>query len=156
MRNIEQCKRCKKYYNVMSTKSKILLVLALLIFQKESSGFSIDKIKPVGRTIAQSSSSTSPLLSPLTSRRPRLNFQLNANDRARFTEILTTGRHERPRWLPDWIPTWMCNMKASTQLVILLLVYALHITVLCQHSIPFPIQLIPNDRGHFQDIGLDS
>lgn len=34
--------------------------------------------------------------------------------------------------------------------------YAFHLKVLTQHSVVFPFQLIPNDKGHFQSIGLDS
>lgn len=76
--------------------------------------------------------------------------------RSQVTELLTTGEQSRPEWLPAWIPTWLCNLRQSIQLGALLLGYLFHIVVICQHSIPFPIQLIPNDRGHFQSVGLDS
>lgn len=42
------------------------------------------------------------------------------------------------------------------QLLALVLFYVLHLTVLTQHSIIFPFQLIPNQQGRFQSIGLDS
>jgi len=48
------------------------------------------------------------------------------------------------------------NIRPAFQLVILLIVYIVHLLVLTQHSILFPFQLIPNDKGWFQSIGLDS
>jgi len=34
--------------------------------------------------------------------------------------------------------------------------YVFHLAILTQHSLIFPVQLIPNDKGRFQSIGLDS
>lgn len=66
------------------------------------------------------------------------------------------GAKRRPPWARSWMPTWLFNLRPSVQIVALLCVYVIHITVLCQRSIHFPVQLIPNERGHFQSIGLDS
>mmetsp|Transcript_45129 Transcript_45129/g.109194 ORF Transcript_45129/g.109194 Transcript_45129/m.109194 type:complete len:448 (-) Transcript_45129:885-2228(-) len=62
----------------------------------------------------------------------------------------------RPQWARSWMPTWLFNLRPSVQIVALVLAYLFHITVLCQRSIHFPVQLIPNERGYFQSIGLDS
>eukprot|EP00980_Cylindrotheca_fusiformis_P031113 scaffold25830_cov162-Cylindrotheca_fusiformis.AAC.14 len=70
--------------------------------------------------------------------------------------FLTRDPKKRPRWAPDWMPTWLWNLRPPVQLAVLLLSYLLHITVLCQNSIPLPVQLVPNERGHFQTIGLDT
>jgi hypothetical protein len=75
----------------------------------------------------------------------------------RLSDFLSTrGEQKRPEWGPDWMPTVLFNLRSSVQLTALLFVYIIHITVVCQHSIPLPIQLIPNERGHFQSIGLDT
>lgn len=48
------------------------------------------------------------------------------------------------------------SLSPLKQFGILLTVYAFHLKVLTQHCIVFPFQLIPNDHGRFQSIGLDS
>jgi uncharacterized protein len=62
----------------------------------------------------------------------------------------------RPEWALDWMPTWLVTLRPLHQLGVVLAFYVLHVNVLCQRSIAFPFQLIPNDRGYFQSIGLDS
>jgi hypothetical protein len=62
----------------------------------------------------------------------------------------------RPDWAADWMPTWLVSMRPLPQFVVALALYIFHVSVLAQRSIPFPFQLIPNDKGHFQSIGLDS
>ena len=62
----------------------------------------------------------------------------------------------RPEWAPDWAPTALVTMRPIVQLFVALLLYVFHLTVLTQHQLVFPIQIIPNDRGIFQSIGLDS
>jgi hypothetical protein len=74
----------------------------------------------------------------------------------RVSQLLTGPNPHRPEWTPQWLPTWVVNMRAPFQLVTLLALYIFHLTVLTQRSIPFPFQLIPNERGHFQSVGLDS
>ena len=78
--------------------------------------------------------------------------------------FVLTGQQtpEQPYWikadavLRRILPGSIMNLRPSVQLVIVLLFYMLHTLVLAQHSIPFPFQLIPNERGNFQSIGLDS
>ena len=65
-------------------------------------------------------------------------------------------RKRRPDWAPDWAPTALVTMRPAVQLLVGLILYVLHLTVLTQHQIVFPVQLIPNERGWFQSIGLDS
>lgn len=48
------------------------------------------------------------------------------------------------------------SISPTTQFGILMFMYIFHLTVLTQHSIVFPFQLIPNEAGRFQSIGLDS
>ena len=62
----------------------------------------------------------------------------------------------RPDWAPDWAPTSLVTMRPIVQLFVALLLYVFHLTVLTQHQLVFPVQLIPNDRGWAQSIGLDS
>ena len=66
------------------------------------------------------------------------------------------SRSKRPGWAPDWAPTRLVTMRPIVQLVVALLLYIFHLTVLTQHQLVFPIQLIPNNRGWAQSIGLDS
>lgn len=69
---------------------------------------------------------------------------------------------EQPYWIQSdsllkiILPGSIMNLRPFVQLVMLLLFYMFHTLVLAQHSIPFPFQLIPNERGNFQSIGLDS
>lgn len=65
-------------------------------------------------------------------------------------------KSKRPEWAPDWAPTALITMRPIVQLFVALLLYVFHLTVLTQHQIVFPIQIIPNDRGYAQSIGLDS
>jgi hypothetical protein len=68
----------------------------------------------------------------------------------------------RPTWVAAqqdccwWIPTWVTCLRPSVQLVAAILLYLFHTLVLTQISIPLPFQLIPNERGNFQSINLDS
>ena len=75
----------------------------------------------------------------------------------RWTRWITgTSTPQRPAWARDWMPTWLVRLRPSLQILTILVCYIFHMTVLAQHSISFPFQLIPNNRGHFQDVGLDS
>jgi hypothetical protein len=62
----------------------------------------------------------------------------------------------RPEWACDWMPSWLVTMRPALQLLVGMALYIFHLTVLTQHGIAFPVQLIPNDKGRFQSIGLDS
>jgi len=62
----------------------------------------------------------------------------------------------RPDWALPWMPTWLITLRPITQLIVGLGLYIFHLRILTQHGITFPIQLIPNDEGWFQSIGLDS
>jgi membrane protease YdiL (CAAX protease family) len=48
------------------------------------------------------------------------------------------------------------NLPPLLQLAIVFVFYAFHLVVLTQHQLTFPIQLVPNTRGHFVGIGYDS
>lgn len=76
--------------------------------------------------------------------------------RDRLTTLLSGPDAERPNWAPTWMPTWILTMRPTMQLVTVLLFYIFHLSVLVQRSIHFPIQLVPNERGFFQSVGLDS
>jgi hypothetical protein len=62
----------------------------------------------------------------------------------------------RPDWADNWMPTWLVSMRPLAQFVVAMALYIFHVSVLAQRSIPFPFQLIPNNKGQFQSIGLDS
>lgn len=62
----------------------------------------------------------------------------------------------RPAWALPWMPTWLITLKPRVQFIIGLCLYIFHLRILTQHQIVFPFQLIPNDEGWFQSIGLDS
>jgi hypothetical protein len=62
----------------------------------------------------------------------------------------------RPDWAKSWMPTWFVTMRPMVQLAVVVTCYLFHLMVLTQHSIAFSYQLIPNDHGHYQSIGLDS
>jgi membrane protease YdiL (CAAX protease family) len=47
-------------------------------------------------------------------------------------------------------------MGPKSQFVVVIALYIFHITVLAQRQVVFPMQLIPNDKGHFTGIGWDS
>ena len=50
----------------------------------------------------------------------------------------------------------MQNLPPLIQLISLISMYIVHLLVLTQHVILFPFQIIPNEKGWFQSIGLDS
>ena len=62
----------------------------------------------------------------------------------------------RPKWALPWMPTWLITLRPRTQFLIGLCLYVFHLRILTQHQVTFPFQLIPNDEGWFQSIGLDS
>lgn len=47
-------------------------------------------------------------------------------------------------------------IQQKQQYTVVGLLYLFHLTVLTQHEVLFPVQLIPNDKGHFTGIGWDS
>mmetsp|Transcript_18611 Transcript_18611/g.40492 ORF Transcript_18611/g.40492 Transcript_18611/m.40492 type:complete len:502 (+) Transcript_18611:23-1528(+) len=62
----------------------------------------------------------------------------------------------RPSWALPWMPTWLITLRPRTQFLIGVCLYIFHLRILTQHHLAFPFQLIPNDEGWFQSIGLDS
>ena len=77
-----------------------------------------------------------------------------------FVYCLSGRREEiqmqRPNYSLNWIPTWLLTLRPITQCAFCFVLYVFHLSYLTQNSIPFPIQLLPNNKGHFQSIGLDS
>lgn len=74
---------------------------------------------------------------------------------------LTSDKNEQPSSTNfekrvDNILHRLQTLPPLAQLVILISMYVLHLLVFTQHAILFPFQLIPNDKGWFQSIGLDS
>ena len=70
---------------------------------------------------------------------------------------LAANGDRRPEWLPESAPSWLYKTHHPViQLGITLVLYAFHLLVLSKSSWTFPGQLIPNDKGAFQSIGLDS
>lgn len=67
-----------------------------------------------------------------------------------------SNKSSRPDWALPWMPTWLITLRPITQFIVGLGLYIFHLKVLTQHGITFPFQLIPNDEGWFQSIGLDS
>lgn len=63
---------------------------------------------------------------------------------------------KRPAWALPWMPTWLITLRPRTQLLVGLCLYIFHLRILTQHQLTFPFELIPNDEGLFQSIGLDS
>jgi membrane protease YdiL (CAAX protease family) len=74
----------------------------------------------------------------------------------RLSSKATTQRRQRPAWALPWMPTWLITLPPRSQFLIGLCLYVFHLRILTQHQITFPFQLIPNDEGWFQSIGLDS
>eukprot|EP00984_Skeletonema_dohrnii_P017783 scaffold8164_cov153-Skeletonema_dohrnii-CCMP3373.AAC.6 len=68
----------------------------------------------------------------------------------------SNNKSARPDWALPWMPTWLITMRPITQFIVGLGLYIFHLRILTQHGITFPFQLIPNDEGWFQSIGLDS
>ncbi|EKX32290.1 hypothetical protein GUITHDRAFT_121552 [Guillardia theta CCMP2712] len=63
----------------------------------------------------------------------------------------------RPEWLPAFVPLWVTKkLHPLVQFAIMLACYAFHLLYLSKNSWNFPEQLIPNSKGAFQSIGLDS
>ena len=68
----------------------------------------------------------------------------------------------KPGWLPNSsrlariLPTWLFHLRPSVQMAVTLLLYLFHTSVLTQNSLVLPFQLLPNDRGNFQSVGLDT
>ena len=62
----------------------------------------------------------------------------------------------RPAWALPWMPTWLVALRPRTQFLVGLILYVFHLKVLTQHHLVFPFQLVPNDEGWFQSLGLDS
>lgn len=50
----------------------------------------------------------------------------------------------------------LSTLPPIIQLVLLLVLYIFHLSVLTQNELVFPFQLWPNEKGQFQSIGLDS
>ncbi|CAM9502816.1 unnamed protein product [Discosporangium mesarthrocarpum] len=61
-----------------------------------------------------------------------------------------------PPWAPDWMPKWATNMPPMLQVAANMGLYMLHMLYLSKCGLAFPIQLIPNNHGLFQGVGLDT
>jgi hypothetical protein len=72
------------------------------------------------------------------------------------TRLEASKANDRPEWPRKWMPEWLFTMRPRNQLLVALLLYVFHLQVLTQRALAFPFQLIPNNQGHFQSIGLDS
>lgn len=73
--------------------------------------------------------------------------------RLRMSDAVDTGAVEEKDHAWDIDPMYR---KPLVQVFLLVLLYIFHLFVLTQHEIVFPVQLIPNNSGKFQSIGLDS
>ena len=132
----------------------------ILMLGSDSSAFTTKTSKHC--RVLPSASSTPPSLSSLKLSRSRHATRLNAVSvgkrswSERWENLVSTPNAERPPWARDWMPTWLLNLRPPVQMATVLLFYVFHLFFLTQRSISFPFQLIPNERGHFQSIGLDS
>jgi hypothetical protein len=69
---------------------------------------------------------------------------------------------KKPTWISESsklgkiLPTCIFHLRPTVQLLVTLILYLFHTVYLTQNSLVLPIQLIPNDRGNFQSIGLDT
>ena len=64
---------------------------------------------------------------------------------------------ERPVWVPEGTPYWVWKTHHPVvQLAATMAFYVLHLLVLSKSCWTFPGQLIANDKGAFQSIGMDS
>ena len=69
---------------------------------------------------------------------------------------------KKPKWLPQssklhkLLPSWIFHLRPSVQVLATVFLYLFHTTVLTQNSLVLPFELLPNDRGNFQSIGLDT
>ena len=63
-----------------------------------------------------------------------------------------------PKWAaPAWVPAWaQGEIPILLQCLLAFVFYLVHTLVLSRHVLPFPVQLIPNNEGLFQSIGLDT
>ncbi len=80
----------------------------------------------------------------------------SSNDSLKASVKEVSSRRMKFNAIVDKIILKAQNIPPPVQLVTLIALYVIHLTVLTQHSIVFPFQLIPNDQGRFQSIGLDS
>jgi len=64
---------------------------------------------------------------------------------------------KRPVWVPEGTPYWVWKTHhPAVQLAVTMAFYVLHLLVLSKSCWTFPGQLIANDKGAFQSIGMDS
>mmetsp|Transcript_6400 Transcript_6400/g.12759 ORF Transcript_6400/g.12759 Transcript_6400/m.12759 type:complete len:552 (+) Transcript_6400:96-1751(+) len=101
--------------------------------------------------------------SPLQQSSPRNNPRSDeAKQKSPSTSSSTTPTpptphdEQRPSGALPWMPTRLITLRPRTQLLVGLALYVFHLRVLTQYGIAFPFQLIPNEEGWFQSIGLDS
>ena len=86
----------------------------------------------------------------------RISTSSRANSSDDDKYVNSTTRRQRPEWALPWMPTWLITLPPRYQFLIGLCLYIFHLRILTQHQLTFPFQLIPNDEGWFQSIGLDS
>jgi hypothetical protein len=96
------------------------------------------------------------LVGILTGSRPTTTARTPDKDDDDKANRLSLSSMRRPGWARTWMPTWLTCLRPSVQLFAALLMYMFHSLVLNQTSVPLPFQLIPNERGNFQSVGLDS
>ncbi|CAM9758886.1 unnamed protein product, partial [Scytosiphon promiscuus] len=57
---------------------------------------------------------------------------------------------------PKWAPRWAVDMHPALQAATSIGLYFFHMLHLSKSGLTFPIQLIPNNHGLFQSVGLDT
>lgn len=114
------------------------------------------------RTKRQLTTTSMALSNESTSSKTTKSTSLSSNKLKNFIVYCLSGRREllqRPNYAStafQYMPTWLFTLRPITQCVLCFLLYIFHTGILTQNSIVFPIQLLPNNKGHFQSIGYDS
>jgi hypothetical protein len=94
--------------------------------------------------------------SPYSSTKYRHSFLQQSSSSSESLSESNESPNSRPDWALPWMPTWLITLSPRYQFCLVILFYIFHLKVLCQKSLAFPYQLIPNHQGHFQSIGFDS
>ena len=136
--------------------------LPLSISEKMTVTSMASSIRHQRRTKHKVTTTSLALSNESTSSKPTKSTSSSSNKLTNFIIYCLSGRREllqRPNYAStafQYMPTWLLTLRPITQCIFCFLLYIFHTGILTQNSIVFPIQLLPNNKGHFQSIGYDS
>jgi len=150
--------------NISTSKSQLIkLLISNRCNGNLPSLFTDNSFKNISRDIRRKnrytfriSSISAGFFMPITSLLSTLDSDIENNERDKELIRYLSKTQNLGLMASNYMYNQLSSMSPIIQVFILLVLYTFHLTILTQHHIVLPFQLIPNKNGHFQSFGLDT